>query len=215
MTEMTIDWNMINATDEIDEAAQAASEDISMQTPVGRFLCTVMDPVEAIEKEFQAYACYAAKLKMRIDSVLKIEQPILDEKGVQIKRNGEPITKVLDVPASQIDAVRAKYSGRFIFDEIPLANPKEKEAMKNRRLFVAKRLGLISPTSTQLDARAWPGAAGKQVIVETEWNSWKDKNTGETKRNVRVAWSGYDYAGGALSNQVNGDASFDPETFDI
>ena len=211
----TVDWNMINATDEIDEAAQAASEDISMQTPVGTFLCTAMSPVEAIEKDFKNYSCYAAKLKMRIDSVIKIEQYILDDNGKQIKRNGEAIMKSLPVPESQVMTVNAKYAGRFIFDEIPLAHPKEKEAMKNRRLFVAKRLRLISPTSTQLDAKAWPNAAGRQVIVETEWNTWTDKITNETKTNVKVGWSGYVYAGGELNSQTSGDTSFNPETFDI
>jgi hypothetical protein len=213
----TIDWNMINATDTIDEAALAASEDISVQTPVGIFLCTVVAPVEAIEKQFKAYSCYAAKLKMRIDSVLKIEQPVYDDKCAPVKRNGEFIMKVQDINADKVLAVNAKYSGRFILDDIPLAHPKEKEAMRNRRLFVAQKLGLIQSRNGNLPAQAWVGAAGRQVIVTTEWNSWSDKDTGETKKNVKVAWDGYDYAktNGSAQTASGPDTSFNPEEFDI
>jgi hypothetical protein len=225
MTEtQTINWDLINATDTIDEAALAASEDISAQSPVGKFICTIMEPVEAIEKQFKAYSCYAAKLKMRIDAVLKIEQPVFDDKGAPIKRNGDFIMKVQDVPADKLAAISAKYSGRFVFDEIPLAHPKEKEAMKNRRLFVARRIGIISPQSVQLTSQQWQGAANRQVVIITEWNTWTDKDTDEKKKNVKVAWDGYDYAPANGSGGWNGgngkpapghDTSFDPAEFDI
>lgn len=204
-------WDQINVDESISEAEQNASNDLSVQTPVGRFLCTVME-CGAVEKNFAKYSCYAANLKMRIDKVLAIELPIVDDKGQTIKRNGEIVKKVQPVPADKIEGINALYAGRFIFDDINLFNPLEKEAMKNRRLFVAKRLGLISPTAVSLKTSAWPGAVGRTVIVETEWNTWEDKTTKEIKKNVKVGWSGYDYAGNAVTG---GDTSFNPEEFDI
>lgn len=201
-------WDEINVDEAISETEQKASENLSVQTPVGRFLCTIVE-CNAVEKNFKLYSCYAANLKMRIDQVLKIEQPIMDG-DKPLKRNGEAVLKVQDIPASKIDGINALYAGRFIIDDVNLFNPMEKEAMKNRRLFVAKKIGLIKGNDTALKTSAWPGAVGLRVIVETEWNSWKDKDTAEVKKNVRVGWSGYDFA------PNNGaDTSFYPEEFDI
>lgn len=211
-------WDQINVDEEITETEQSASDNISVQTPVGLFLCTVVE-CGAVEKNFKNYTCYAANLKMRIDSVLEIEQAIIDN-GKPVKRNGEIVKKVQAVPAEKIDSINNLYTGRLIFDDINLFNPAEKEAMKNRRLFVAKRIGLITPQSTELKTSAWPGAVGRQVIVKTEWNSWKNKDTDEVKKNVKVSWDGYDYAAnaGGLTQPVDGeeaDTSFNTEEFDI
>jgi len=218
-------WDQVNVDEEISETDQAASNDISMSTPVGKFLCTVV-ACDAIENAMSAYTCYQANLKMRIDKVVKIEQPVFDKDKKPIVRNGEPVKKVLDVPADQVAKINALYAGRFIFDGINLYNPAEKEAMKNRRLFVAKRLGLITPQATSLPTSAWPGSIGRQVIVETEHNSWKIKDkatgieTGEIGRNVKVGWSGYDYTANAVIGAGGGqgtgaDTSFNVEEFDI
>jgi len=214
-------WDQVDVDEDITETDQAASNDISMSTPVGKFLCTVV-ACDAIENAMNAYTCYQANLKMRIDSVVKIEQVVTDKDKKPIVRNGEPVKKVLDVPADQVEKINALYAGRFIFDGINLFNPAEKEAMKNRRLFVAKRLGIMTDMAKNLPTSAWPGSVGRQVIVETEHNSWADKVTGEIKSNVKVGWSGYDYAAnagagvvGAGATMTGEDTSFDPETFDI
>jgi len=201
-------WDEINVDETITEAEQAASNDLSITTPVGRFLCTIVE-CGAVEKNFKNYSCYAANLKMQIDSVIKIEQPILD-KGQPIKRNGEIIMKVQDIPADKLQGINALFAGRFIFDDINLFNPIEKEAMKNRRLFVAKRMRLISPTAKEIKTAAWAGAPGRKVIVETEHNVWEDKLTKELKKNVTVGWSGYDYA---PDGDDQADTSFNPDEF--
>ncbi len=206
-----IPWDQVNVDETITEADQAASNDLSVTTPVGRFLCTIVE-CNAVEKNFKNYACIAANLKLQIDSVIKIEQPIID-KGQPVKRNGEVIMKVQDIPADKLQGINALFAGRFIFDDINLFSPLEKEAMKNRRLFVAKRLRLISPTAKEIKTNAWPGAAGRKVIVETEHNSWEDKLTKEVKRNVKIGWSGYDYAPDGNSADAGGDTSFNPDEF--
>ena len=216
-------WDQVDVDEEITETDQAASNDISMSTPVGKFLCTVV-ACDAIENAMNAYTCYQANLKMRIDSVLKIEQVVMDKDKKPIVRNGEPVKKVLDVTVDQVEKINSLYAGRFIFDGINLFNPAEKEAMKNRRLFVAKRLSIMTEKAKSLPTSAWPGAIGRQVIVETEHNSWEDKTTGEIKNNVKVGWSGYDYAAntgagvagaGAGAGGQGEDTSFNTEEFDI
>jgi hypothetical protein len=209
-----IPWEQVNVDEEITETDQSASDNISVQTPVGQFLCTVTE-CGAVEKNFKAYSCYAANLKMQIDRVIKIEQTILDN-GQPVKRNGEIIKKVQDVPADKTEKINALYVGRFLFDDINLYNPMEKAAMKNRRLYVAKRLQIITPQSTALPTSAWVGAINKQVLVTTEWNSWKDKDTDEVKKNVKIGWSGYDYAknAGRVDGAVNAGAN-QSEEFDI
>lgn len=210
-------WDQINVDETITETEQASSNDLSTQTPVGHFLCTVVE-CGAVEKNFKNYSCYAANLKMRIDRVIKLEQTIIDN-GKPVKRNGEIVKKIQDVASDKIDSVNALYAGRFIFDDVSLFNPLEKETTKNRRLFVAKRLQLITPQSTELKTSAWPGAIGRQTIVKTTWNTWKDKDTGEIKKNVRVDYfDGYDYAanaGGATGQTTGADTSFNTEEFDI
>jgi len=196
MTESTAvySWDSLDVDEYITPTDHAVSNNLDIQTPVGAFLVSVLE-CTPIEKNFDKYSCMAAKLKMRIEAVLKIEQPLVDSKGQQIKRDGVLIQKVQDIPVNKRDGINALYTGRFIFDEINLYNIKEKEAMKNRRLFVAKKLGLITEQSTVLNTAMWAGAVGRKAIVITEWNSWQDKLTKETKKNVKVGWSGYDFAG--------------------
>jgi len=206
-------WDQVNVDESITETDQAASDNLSVQTPVGRFLCTVVE-CGAVENQMKAYTCYAANLKMRIDKVLKIEQAIIDN-GKPVKRNGEIVKKVQDIAADKIDGVNALYTGRFIFDAINLYNPAEKDAMKNRRLFVAKRLQIITPQATTLPTSAWPGAVGRQVVVETDHNTWEDKLTKEVKSNVKVTWDGYDYAANGGGKTTGADTSFNVDEFDI
>lgn len=189
----TYDWDSVHADEAITEQDQKAAENLSSSSPVGKFLCTIVEST-AKENAMKEYTCMAASWKMRIDSVLELEQPVFDDKGVPVKRDGEQLMKVLPVKDDAKKAADLLCAGRFIFDDINLVHMKEKEGMKKRRLFIAKRAGLITNASTKMTARMWgPGAIGKQVVVTTAWNTWKDKNTGERKRNVKVTFDGYDY----------------------
>ncbi|MGB5217364.1 MAG: hypothetical protein WBN66_03600 [Smithella sp.] len=190
----TYNWDDVNVNESITAEEQKASENISNSTPVGTFLCTIAESV-AKENAMSAYTCIAAGWKMRIDSVIEIEQPVFDDKGQAVKRDGQQLMKVLPVKDAAKKNADALNVGRFIFDDINLFHVKEKEAMKKRRIFIAKKAGLITSESAQMTGKMWgPGAVGRQVVVKTEWNSWKDKTTGELKKNVKVAWDGYDYA---------------------
>lgn len=213
MTEtQNLSWDEVDVTEEITETDQTTSNDLSTQTPVGKFVCTIIG-CDAREKTLKAYTCIAANLRMRIDKVLQIEQKIFDKQNEPIKRNGEIVRKIQDVPAEKVDSVNALFVGQLIFDEINLFHPKEKAGMKKRRLFVAKKVGIMTPQATELKTSAWPGAVNRQIIVQTEWNHWEDKTTGEPKKNVKVAWSGYETAPGIGTVQPGTD--FNPDEFDI
>lgn len=193
MTEGNHPWESVNADETITAEDLKKAENIDVQTPVGQFLCLVTETTP-VEKTFQRYNCWAAKLKMKIEKVLKIEMPVKDSKGEIVEREGTILRKIMDVPEEKADEINALYSGRFIFDEINLFHRQEKEAMRNRRLFVAKRLGIIPANAETLTPAMWANSPGRYILVTTEWNHWKDKTTGEKKKNVRVTWSGYDFA---------------------
>jgi len=214
--EATYTWDTIDVDESITNEDLAKADNIDVQTPVGKFLCTIVES-NPIEKNFNKYSCMATKLKMRIDEIIKIEQPIIDKNGQPVKREGEVLQKVQVVTPDKAEGIKGLYAGRFIFDEVNLFNPKEKEAMKNRRLFVAKRLGIIPPGATSLTTSMWAQAPGKQVVLTTEWNIWKDKITEEKKSNVRVGWSGYDFPENQVQQQSNPTpgADQDQDEFDI
>lgn len=186
-------WDQVDVEESITASDQKQSNSLDIQTPVGRLLCSVVECVP-VEKNFDKYTCMAAKLKMKINGLVKLEQPLLNADGTPVKREGEIVMKVQDIPAEKKSEYEALFLGQFIFDEILLFHPKEKEATKRRRLFVAKKLGLITPSAQSIGAKEWAAAPGRDVIVTTEWNAWKDKNTGDLKRNVKVGWSGYEFA---------------------
>lgn len=187
-------WDQVDVDENITEEEQKQSNDLSIATPVGQFLCSIVECIP-IEKNFEKYTCMAAKLKMKIDGIIKLEQPLINTDGSLVKRDGEVVMKIQAIPAEKRSEFEALILGQLIFDEVNLYHPKEKDATKRRRLFVAKKFGLISPNAQSIGSREWAGSPGKQALVSTEWNHYKAKDTGEAKKNVRVAWSGYDFAG--------------------
>ncbi len=189
-----VNWDQINVEEGVTEEDFAKSDDITSKTPVGKFLCTIINS-DPVEKTFKAYSCYAAKLQFRIDDVLEIEKPVIDNDGKPVMRNGEQIMKKVAVEGEDKVNTNGLYTGQFLYDEVNLAHPQEKDAIRNRRLFVARKIGIIADSSQTLNGAMWQGAAGRQVIVETEWNQWKDKLTDEIKKNVKVGWAGYEAAG--------------------
>lgn len=210
-------WDQINVDENLTEADHAASTDISQTAPIGKFVCLIVG-CDAVEKNFKNYSCYAANLKCQIEEVLRIEKPLLDDKGAQVKRDGEVVMKVVDVPEDEKGKMNALYGGRFLFEAINLHNPLEKDSMKNRRIYVAKQIGLISSTATNLPTSVWPKAVGRKVIITTEKNTWQDQQTKEVKSNVRVAWDGFSAyvptntnAGSGEKTNNEADTSFNPE----
>ena len=180
MNNNTIDWKMLelpteNFTEEDIVIAESAGA-----LPIGKYLAEVV-ATKPVQKDFNAYSCYACNLKMEVVTPLEID--------------GEAIAK----------GEREDLQGRFIFDDIILPHDGEKKGFRNRRLLAAKRLGLIMSTSEQLQPSMWfEDIIGKRAIVTLERESWEDQN-GNQKSRVKVAFDGYDYANGTAAKQ-NDDA---------
>jgi hypothetical protein len=184
-------WDQVDVDENITKTDHLQSNDIETRMPVGVMLCEVFE-CTPIEKTLSDYSCMVAKLRMRIKAIYKVEQPIMDGKGNPIKRDGEIVKKVQDILPAQQTEIEALFLGQFITDEIFLFHPKEKKATKKRRLFVAKRLGLITTNDTNIGGAIWANAPGHTAVITTEWNVWKDK-LGEIQKSVRVGWAGYDF----------------------
>lgn len=168
-------WDDIDLPPEtVDEAAAAAAESMG-KTPVGKFRCTCLES-HPVEKKFKAYSGYAANLKWQIEEVLEI--------------NGK----------SAADAEKDAYEGRFIFDDVVLPNAAEKDGMRNRRIMVALKVGLVRnpDQATKLTARHWSkDIIGKQAIITTERQEWTDDVTGDKKSTVKIKFDGYESVGAA------------------
>ena len=126
------------------------------------------------EAHLSNYTCYAANLKWEVIDLITIE--------------GKTPT----------DEQKNMYEGRFVFDDVMLPHPDEKEGMRNRRRLIAKRCGLVNGAAKAIPTEAWrTGIIDKEAIITTERQPYKDKRTGEDKTNVKVAFSGYESATGA------------------
>jgi hypothetical protein len=209
---MTLTWDQVEITEDISEKDQAASEDISTTSPVGKFLVTVVS-AEPEEQTFKKYSCIAAVLKFRIDKILELEQPLLDDNGKQVLKNNIPLKKVQLVPEAKLESVNSLFLGQCITDNVNLYNPKEKTNMKNRRIFIAKKLRLIDQKSTEISTSIWLEAVGSTCIIETFWDFWEGKNfaeTGKMNKKVKVKWDGYEFAPVLKGNDdTDLDTSFD------
>jgi len=176
----TLAWGDIGISDEqISEKDIADAESMGKMPPM-RFFGTIESstPREAKLKE---YTTFEANFKIRVDEVLELP---------------------VGTPASDED--KDAFEGRFVYDGVLLGHEYEKAGMRNRRILIAKRLGIINNASDKIPANAWSDlAVGAQAIITTEKNTYKDKD-GNEKTNVRVKFDGYE----SVSASTNTD-SFD------
>jgi hypothetical protein len=171
MADDKLKWEQLSIADERLTAQEIKDSDSGGKLPPGKWLCTVESsfPKEAKLKE---YTCFAATLKLRIDEVIEL--------------NGKPVK----------DGEGDSYEGQFIFDDIMLPHPEEKQAMKNRRIHVARRLGLIGEDAGRLTMKMWADdVVGKRVIVFTEDQEYTDKSGNKKTAKGKVPFfDGYDFA---------------------
>lgn len=159
--------------------------------PAGKFLVTC---VESTPKEIALtnYNCIAANLKFQVNKVLQIEGKPVDSKDYQ------------------------DFESKPIWDTIFLHNPLEKDGMRKRRIFIAKRMGLLQNGNQELSNKVWAhDVINKQVILTTEENEWEDKMTGALKKNIRVAFNGYEQVANQPSATGTTDTIMDDSFSDI
>lgn len=200
---MTLKWEELDTDEEITGEEQKQSEDISLTSPVGKFLCQITE-VYPEDKTFHAYSCAAAIMKMRIDDVIEFERVLMGDDKKPIMHQGEEVKKVQVVTEDLKKIIMDLVGGQYIKDEVNLFHPKEKPNTKKRRLFVAKKIGILKPNGTSLPTSAWPGAVGNMVIVTTAWNHWEHKVTKQPQKNVKVEWDGYELAPALNDSDLDG-----------
>lgn len=189
MDQKQYNWGDVNVSETVSEQDQQASDSLSFDNFIGQALCTCVAS-NPVEKNFKNYSCFAASLQWRIDKVIECEQPLFNEDGKLVKKDGVVVQKVQPAKDDKFDTF---FSGRLIFDEIPLYHPEEKEFFKKRRLFILKKAGVLNQSDSQVTTKHFQDIVGKQVLVRTERNKYTDK-MGNEKENVRVMVDGYDFA---------------------
>lgn len=194
---LPLEWDEVDldADEEVTKEDQLASDDISEKRLIGKALCKITK-VFPVEKNLKEYSCYAITLEHTIVDVIEAEMPVFDDKGKQLVRNGEPVFKVRVLTEEEKIRVNKKYVGKILgTDEIFMHHVSEKKNTQRRRLFVAKNSRIMAPDATQLKMGDWKFAEGKMVIVESERNRWKDKQSGEWRESgTKIKWDGYSLA---------------------
>lgn len=141
--------------------------------PLGRFLCTCAESTPK-QMDFSAYSCIAANLKWRVDRVLE-----LGGKAIEGDEADE-------------------FIGRFMYDDIAMFAPEEKDGMRKRRILIAKRVGLISTPDGTITKSMWAtGIIGKCAVITNEDQKSKDG----TKTYRKIAFSGYESADAATETK--------------
>lgn len=158
-----LNWGNVEAEEAVTKEDMDNADSMG-KAPVGKYLCTVdaSKPKKRDPKDQPSY--FVAGLKHRIDRVIEISGRAANEDDQE------------------------KWAGKFIFDDISLPRKDEPDALKNRRIMILKRCGILSPTSTKIPADAWSHQiVGKQFVLEYIDNP--DKKTGKVYR--QIAFDGY------------------------
>jgi len=171
--EPAMNWDEVEIADEnVTEEDVTAAESMGGRIPVGRWLCTVekSTPRNADLKTYTSL-CLAVNLQMQVDQALEVD-------GKKVEG----------------DAGDA-YEGRFIWDDVLLEHPDEKDGMRNRRILIAKRFGLIVGDQP-ITKKMWSeDIVGKQIIIVTEkGKSYEDKFGATQEGRIKVGFSGYESA---------------------
>jgi len=203
-----LDWDEYDATEEITAEDQKGSESMERTLLIGKFVCEVTD---VTLKEASFFAGLQVDLKMRIDHVMEFQQAVKTKDGKAVlRKDGDgievPLEKVLPIDPELQDEINALVCGQHIFDQIKYPEEDEKGSAKRRRLFVAKRMGLIDQKAETMALSVWKTAVGIQIVVDNEKNAYFSKKKNEDVINAQVAYGGYT----SLEN-----AGFDPELLAI
>ena len=165
-----LDWDDLDDGD-LDE--EVTAEDVKAaesmgRVSVGKYFCECIGSIPK-QKDFKEYSCLSANLRWNILKVIELDgQPVIGDAG-----------EVLE--------------GRSIFDDVNLYSPSEKDGMRNRRILVAKRTGLISDASQKITKKMWQvDILGKKAVINYIEDSWFDERTKTTKTSRKVAFDGYE-----------------------
>lgn len=138
-------WEDGDLEEEIVTKEDEAEAESTGLIPKGKYLCQCVDS----KRKEQTY-CYAANLKWKIVETVELGG-----------KKPEPHEKLA-------------LAGRFFFDDVNMYSASEKEGSKKRRVFVAKKTGIMA--NGQIPPDAWKtGIIGQYAIVTVEHQEGNDK----------------------------------------
>jgi len=173
ITENELSWDddLGDIDEEVTEETMKEAEAMG-KVPVGKYLCECIDS-QPKQKDFANYSCIAASLRLQIVKVLEL--------------NGEAVK----------GDEGETYEGRTIFDDVALYSGAEKDGMRNRRILIAKRMGLIGGSSDKITKAMWKkDVLGKKVIINYIEESYTPKGSTVERKVRKVAFDGYESADG-------------------
>lgn len=173
--------------DDLGDIDENVSEDDVKQAesmgkvPVGKYLCECVGSVPK-QKDFKDYSCIAAGLRWEILKVLELN-------GVAVVGDeGEAL------------------EGRAIFDDVALYSGSEKDGMRNRRILIAKRTGLIGGSMDKITKEMWSkDIIGKKAILNYIEEEYTPKGKTVPVKVRKVAFDGYESPDGVEINDQSVD----------
>ena len=171
-TNLSWDDDLGDIDEEVSEETIKAAESMG-KVPVGKYLCECVGSTPK-QKDFRDYSCIAASLRWNILKVLELDS--------------------VAVTGDEGEA----YEGRTIFDDVALYSGSEKDGMRNRRILIAKRCGLIgNGMSDKITKAMWQkDIIGKKVIINYIEEGYTPKGSTVEKKIRKVAFDGYESADG-------------------
>lgn len=104
--------------------------------------------------------------------------------------------------------------GKYVFDDVNLPHPDEKQGNQNRRVLIATRLGLIAKGTKDTVNINWKDLEGKKGVVTVEHNTSTDEKTKKTKTFANVSFAGYESETTWQSDGGNGQGQGQAENWD-
>jgi hypothetical protein len=172
MSDEKLSWNEVpddQITEKVTAEDQKAAES-GGRIPPGKYLCECVSSTPEAAN-LPEYTTWKARLKF---SVI-----------IPIEVDGKP-------GASRTDLIE-----KYIYDDILLPHPTENVHVRNRRILVAKRLGLITDSTSEIPRSKWAvEIIGKRAILTVVHETAKNG-----KIYANVPFDGYDYASGSQSSK--------------
>ena len=185
------DWTELDDEEfEVTEEDHKESDDLSFKQFLGVGLYEAIKS-EAIEGSKISYCPWVAHITYRLIDVIEAHMPLLDDNKKPVKKDGVVVKRQRILTDKEKELFIGEIGAELI-DDIALMHPEEKPGTKKRRLNIAKSLGIMTSDDRTETRKMWRNVPGKQVIITTVVNGWKDQQTKEwIERGIKIPYNGY------------------------
>lgn len=185
------DWTELDDEEfEVTEEDHQKSDDLSYKQFLGVGLYEAIKS-EAIEGTRYDYCPWMAHVTYKLIEPIEAHMPLIDDNKKPVKKDGV-VVKRQRILTDKEKELFSSDIGAELIDDIALMHPEEKPGTKNRRLNVAKCLGIMTSDDRTETRKMWRDVPGKQVIITTVVNGWRDQNTKEwIERGIKIPYNGY------------------------